>query len=144
MAASAPTVLTGTIGDDVHVIGIRIIEYALRKAGYDVVPLGVLVSQEQFVAAALETDAAAMFVSSLNGHAEISLRGFREACVEAGLADILIYVGGQLTIRRPPWDEVRRLFEDELGVDRVYPPDMDPGDAVRELSADLARVRGRS
>lgn len=143
MAASATSVLTGTIGDDVHVIGIRLIEYALRKAGYDVVPLGVLVSQEQFIAAALETDAAAMFVSSLNGHAEISLRGFREACVEAGLADILIYVGGQLTIRRPPWDEVRRLFEDELGMDRVYPPDMDPGNAVRDLSTDLARVRGK-
>jgi methylaspartate mutase sigma subunit len=129
------------IGDDVHVIGIRIVEYALRRAGFTVVSLGALASQRDFIDAAIESDADAIFVSSLNGHAEMSLRGFRDACVEAGIGDILIYVGGQLTIRRPDWNEVERLFTGELGADRVFPPDATPDQAIELLRGDLAKVR---
>lgn len=138
MNGSQPTVLTGVIGDDVHVIGIRIMEYALRQSGFNVVSLGALASQRDFIEAALESDARAIFISSLNGHAEMSLRGFRDACVEAGIGDVLVYVGGQLTIRRPDWSEVERLFTGELGVDRVFPPDATPEQAIDLLRADLA------
>jgi methylaspartate mutase sigma subunit len=142
MADDPTTVVTGSIGDDVHVIGIRIIEFALRNAGYRVVPLGVLVTQQEFIEAAIESAAAAIFVSTLNGHAELSLTGFRDACRESGIGDILIYVGGQLTIRRPDWSAVRRTFIDELGMNRVYPPGMRPDDAIADLRADLARRVG--
>ena len=54
---SKGTLVTGVIGDDVHVTGIRILEYALREAGFKIVSLGIQVSQVEFVHAALETKA---------------------------------------------------------------------------------------
>ena len=64
------TVVTGVIGDDVHVVGVRILEYALGQAGFKVVPLGSQVSQKEFVGGAIETNADAILISSLSGHAE--------------------------------------------------------------------------
>jgi len=135
------TVVTGTIGDDVHVIGLRIMEYALRQNGFRVVSLGPLAQPKEFIDAAIETAADALFVSSLNGHAELYLPGLRGACVEAGIGDVLIYAGGQLTIRRPEWSEVLRRFVDELGLDRVYPPDVGPETPIRDLESDIAARR---
>jgi methylaspartate mutase sigma subunit len=57
------------MGDDVHVIGIRLMEYALRQSGFAAIPLGPLASPKEFVEAAIETAADALFVSSLNDHA---------------------------------------------------------------------------
>jgi methylaspartate mutase sigma subunit len=131
------TVVTGVIGDDIHVVGLRILEYALRNGGFEVVSLGPLASQREFIDAALETAADALFVSSLNGHGETSLTGLREACVEAGIGDIVIYAGGQLTIRQPAWPEVWHRFVDELGLTRVFPPETDPEVAMTALRADL-------
>jgi methylaspartate mutase sigma subunit len=136
-----PTVVTGTIGDDVHVIGIRLIEYALRQNGFTVVSLGPLAQQREFIEAAIESAADALFISSLNGHAELHLPGLREACIEAGIGDILIYAGGQLTIRRPEWEQVRKRFVDELRLDRIYPPTVDPDTPIRDLEADIAKRR---
>ena len=146
---SKGTVVTGVIGDDVHVIGVRLMEYALRKSGFTVVSLGPLTSQKEFIEAAIETAADAIFVSSLNGHAELHLPGFRGKCVESGIGDILIYAGGQLTIRRPDWDTVLKVFVDDFGLNRVYPPDTGPEIAIRDLEGDLAARkptpgRGRS
>jgi methylaspartate mutase sigma subunit len=142
---SKGTVVTGTIGDDVHVIGLRLMEYALRQNGFRIVSLGPLAQQKEFIDAAVEPAADALFVSSLNGHAELHLPGLREACIEAGIGDILIYAGGQLTIRRPDWEEVRRRFVDELKLDRVYPPDVAAETPIRDLEADIsARTARRS
>lgn len=137
------TVITGVIGDDVHVIGIRLMEYALRQCGFRVVSLGPLAPQQEFIDAAIETAADALFVSSLNGHAAMHLPGLREACVEAGIGDILIYAGGQLTIRRPDWEEVRRHFVDELGLDRVYPASVQPDEPIRDLEHDIRERRAQ-
>jgi methylaspartate mutase sigma subunit len=143
-SASKGTVVTGVIGDDVHVIGIRIMEYALRQSGFTVVSLGPLASQKEFVEAAIETAADALFVSSLNGHAELHLPGLRGACVEAGIGDILIYAGGQLTIRQPEWSGVERRFTQGMGLDRVYPPGTSPDVPIRDLAADIAARRRRA
>lgn len=131
------TIVTGVIGDDIHVVGLRILEYALRNAGFRVVSLGPLAAQREFIDAAVETAADALFVSSLNGHGETSLTGFRDACVEAGIGDIIIYAGGQLTIRQPEWSEVWHRFVDELGLTRVFPPETDPDVAIAALRGDL-------
>ena len=134
-------VVTGVIGDDVHVIGIRLMEYALRQNGFKVVSLGPLAQPKEFIASAIETAADALFISSLNGHAELHIPGLRDACIEAGIGDILIYAGGQLTIRRPDWEQVRKRFVDELKLDRIYPPDVSPDTPIRELEADIAARR---
>ncbi|MGI6317741.1 MAG: cobalamin-dependent protein [Dethiobacteria bacterium] len=54
------TVVTGVIGEDVHIVGIRIIEQALNDNGFKVSSMGAQVSQEEFINAALETNADAI------------------------------------------------------------------------------------
>jgi len=142
--ANKGTVVTGVIGDDVHVIGIRLMEYALRQSGFTVVSLGPLAQQKEFIDAAVETAADALFVSSLNGHAELHLPGLRDACVEAGIGDILIYAGGQLTIRRPEWSEVEKLFLDQYGLSRIYPPETNPDTPIRDLQVDIEARRAKA
>ena len=77
------TFITGVIGEDVHCCGIRILEHAMRDAGYKVVSLGVQISQEEFVNAALETNADAILVSSLSGHAKILIPGLRDKMLKS-------------------------------------------------------------
>ncbi|MBN1188288.1 MAG: methylaspartate mutase subunit S [Dehalococcoidales bacterium] len=134
------TVVTGVIGDDVHVVGIRILEHALKHAGFKVVPLGVQVSQEDFINAAIETRADAILVSSLSGHAQMLVPGLRAKCIEAGLKDILLYLGGQLVIGRTPWEQVESKYR-EMGLDYVCPPNVMPAQVVQRLEADLSTRR---
>lgn len=115
------TLVTGVIGADTHIVGNRILSLALEKAGYKVVTLGALTPAQDFVKAAIETDADGIMVSSLYGQGEIDCRGFRDLCIEAGLEDILIYVGGNLVVGKTPWPEVERKFLD-MGFDRAFPP----------------------
>ncbi len=130
------TLVLGVIGADVHAIGNRILEYALREAGYKVVNLGVLVSQEEFIRAALETGAGAILVSSLYGHGELDCEGFRDKLVEAGLGEILLYIGGYLVVGKGDWPAVEARFK-KMGFDRVYPPGTMPEEAIADLRQDL-------
>lgn len=132
-----PTVVLGVIGADVHAVGNQILAHVFSGADFTVVNLGVMVSQEEFVGAALESDAKAILVSSLYGHGEIDCRGLREKCDEAGLTGILLYAGGNLVVGKTDFDEVKRRFT-AMGFDRVYPPGTDPQTGVDDLKADLA------
>ncbi len=64
-------IVLGVIGSDVHAVGNKILEMAFEEAGFKVINLGVMVSQEEFINAAIESDAAAILVSSLYGHGEM-------------------------------------------------------------------------
>ena len=136
-ASSGVTVVTGVIGADVHCIGINIVEYGLKNAGYRVVSLGVQTTQEEFIAAAIETDARAILISSVYGHAQLDCRGFQEKCIEAGLEDVLLFIGGNLAVRSDaPWEETYAAMK-ALGFHRVYPPRSSITDMLRDLAADL-------
>ena len=115
------TLVTGVIGSDTHIVGIRILGMALEKAGYTVVALGALTPADEFIKAAVETAADAIMVSSLYGQGELDCRDFRNLCIEAGLEDILLYVGGNLVVGKQPWTEVERRYRD-MGFDRAFPP----------------------
>ncbi len=130
------TLVLGVIGSDVHAVGNKILEVSFQQAGFDVVNLGVLVSQKEFVEAAVETNADAIMVSSLYGHGEIDVRGLREALIEAGIGDILMYIGGYLVVGSQDWADVENKFK-QLGFDRVYPPSTLPEDVIPTLKADL-------
>jgi methylaspartate mutase S subunit len=136
-----PTVITGTVGQDSHSIGTRLLSRVLRDNGFKVVELGGLTSPEEFIHAARETDADAILMSSLYGMAEIDLAGFKDACVEAGLQDILLYLGGYLMVGRHDWSEAEMRFK-ALGFHRVYPPDVNLDKAMEDLRADL-KARGK-
>ena len=119
--AMGRTIVTGVVGSDTHIVGNRILSMALEKAGYQVVGLGALTPAADFIKAAVETNADAIMVSSLYGQGELDCRGFRDLCVEAGLDDILLYVGGNLVVGKQDWPSVERRFLD-MGFDRAAPP----------------------
>ena len=131
------TVVTGVIGADTHIVGNRILSMALEDAGYRVVSLGALTPAADFIRAAIETAADAILVSSLYGQGELDCRGFRDLCIEAGLDDILLYVGGNLVVGKQPWDDVERRFLD-MGFDRAFPPSTRVETALAALAADFA------
>ncbi|NLZ67290.1 MAG: methylaspartate mutase subunit S [Clostridiaceae bacterium] len=126
----------GVIGADVHAVGIRILDFAFTEAGFDVTNLGVMVSQEEYIGAAIETQADAIIVSSLYGHGELDCRGFRDKCDEAGLEGILLYVGGNIVVGKQDFSEVEKRFH-AMGFDRVFPPGTPPKTTINWLKKDL-------
>ena len=131
------TLITGVIGSDAHIVGNRIVSMALEKAGYKVVSLGALTPAADFTKAAVETNADAILVSSLYGQGELDCRGFRDLCVETGLEDILLYVGGNLVVGKQPWPEVEQRFL-AMGFDRAFPPGTRPPEIIELLERDFA------
>ena len=130
------TLVTGLIGEDVHIVGIRILEHALRNEGYNIVALGAQTTQEEFINAARETNARAILVSSLSGHANVLVAGLRDKCNEAGMKKILLYLGGQLIIGEMEWPEVEKMYK-KMGFDRVYNPNVEIPRVIKDLEADL-------
>ncbi len=130
------TLIIGVIGADVHAVGNQILYFAFREAGYNVINLGVTVSQEEFIEAAIEAKADAILVSSLYGHGELDCQGLRDKCNEAGLKDILLYVGGNIVVGKQPFDEVKKRFED-MGFNRVFAPGTSPDTTIAALKEDL-------
>jgi methylaspartate mutase sigma subunit len=137
-----PVIVTGVIGSDTHIVGNRILSMALEKAGYKVIALGALTPAADFIKAAVETDADAILVSSLYGQGELDCRGFRDLCIEAGLDDILLYVGGNLVVGKQAWPDVEKRFL-EMGFDRAAAPGTRIEAVLTWLDEDLAaRNRG--
>lgn len=131
------TLVTGVIGSDTHIVGNRILSLALEKAGFKVVALGALTPAQDFIKAAVETAADAILVSSLYGQGELDCRGFRDLCIEAGLEEILLYVGGNLVVGKRSWEETERTFL-AMGFDRAFPPGTRTPDVVELLNRDFA------
>ena len=132
----ASRIVLGVIGADCHSVGNKILDAFFTEAGFHVVNLGVMVAQEEFLDAAVETDAAAILVSSLYGHGLIDCEGLREKAVERGLERILLYVGGNLVVGKTPFEEVERKFK-AMGFDRVFPPQVDLADVAKMLRRDI-------
>lgn len=130
------TIIMGVIGADVHAVGNRILEFAFSQAGFNVINLGVMVAQEEYIEAAIEADASAIIVSSLYGHGELDCQGFKEKCIEAGLGDIPLFIGGNLVVGKQDFDDVEQKFTD-LGFDFVYPPGTLPDITIADLKQEL-------
>ena len=127
----------GVIGADVHAVGIQILYHAFQDAGFDVTNLGVMVSQEEYIDAAIETNADAIVVSSLYGQGELDCRGMRDKCIEAGLKDIPLFVGGNIVVGKQDFEEVKKRFY-AMGFNRVYPP----GTPIEQTLPDIVEVLG--
>ena len=117
-------------------MGHKILTYVLEEAGFKVVPLGVQCSPEELIAAAIETKADAILISSMAGHGEVHCREFREKCIEAGLEEIILYAGGNLVVGSLPWEYTEKVFK-EMGFNRVYPPGVDLDQVIKDLKKDL-------
>lgn len=137
-----PRVVIGVIGDDIHIVGNRIMQLALEESGCRVFNLRTRNRPEHFVQAALEVHAHAVFVSSLNGEGEHWCSDFRRQFLEAGLTQALLYVGGNVVVGSRSESEVVKLFKG-YGFDRVYHQRPDIGAAISDLFEDL-RSNGKA
>jgi methylaspartate mutase sigma subunit len=129
-------VVIGVIGDDIHVVGNRVMQLALEESGFQVFNLRTRNRPEHFCQAALETNSHAVFVSSLNGEGEYWCANFRKQFDDAGLGDVILYVGGNVIVGDRPREEVEALFK-SYGFDRVYHQQPDIGIAIADLLEDL-------
>ena len=134
---NSSTIMLGVIGADCHAVGNKIIDHVLSKEGFKVVNLGVMVSQDEFIDNAIETGASAILVSSIYGHGEIDCLGFRGRCIERGVGNMVLYVGGNLVIGKRAFSEVETLFL-EMGFDRVFSPSVDLLEVAKFLRQDIA------
>ena len=130
------TIITGVIGMDAHIVGNRILQRVLEKEGFKVVPLGALTPPDEFIKAAVETNADAIVISSLYGHAEIDCQDFGNKCIESGLQDVLLYIGGNLSVGTSDFEKTKKIFND-MGFDRVYPPEVKLEDFISDIKNDL-------
>lgn len=136
MSQEKNKIVIGVIGSDVHAVGNKIIDYALKQEGFDVINIGVLSTQEDFINAALETDADAILVSSLYGHGEIDAKGLREKTIEAGIGEIPLFIGGNVVVGKQDWNNVEQRFN-EMGFNKVYPPGTRIEKVIPEIKAEL-------
>ena len=126
----------GVIGSACHAVGNKILDYSLTEAGFEVTNIGVLSPQEDFINAALETNADAILVSSLYGQGELDCKGLRKKCDEAGLKGIKLFVGGNIVVGKQNFDEVYKRFT-AMGFDHVYPPGTPVETTIKDLHADF-------
>lgn len=135
------TLITAVIGSDRHTAGTRSLGTALERAGFRVVSMASLAPPFDFVSAAVETSADAILVFSLYAQGELDFRGFREFCIEAGIGEILIYVGGNLVEGNEDWGDVEGRFLN-MGFDRAFPPETSTNAIVSALERDFLAPAG--
>jgi len=134
------SVVIGTIGSDAHIIGAWVIKHTFLQAGFKVAFLGSMVPQEDFINAAVESDADAILVSSSYGMGPIDCEGMRDRCIEAGLDDIILYAGGTVVApleMEQKWHEVEKHFTENLGFNRVFKNTVDAKQCLAILKQDL-------
>lgn len=130
------TIVIGVIGSDCHAVGNKIIDHVLTQQGFNVINVGVISPQEDFINAAVETNADAIIVSSLYGHGELDCEGFKDKCNEAGLEDVKLYVGGNIVVGKQAWEDVEKRFLN-MGFDRVYKPGTSIETTAEDIKKDL-------
>lgn len=92
-------VVTGVVGNDIHVVANRLIDLSLRARGFEVFNLGVNTYLEEFFDAAVETGADILLISSLNGEAEGWGREVKSLKAKyKGLDNLIMMIGGNLVV----------------------------------------------
>ncbi len=125
-------VVIGVLGSDVHAVGNTIMQRVLETNGVEVVNIGVLSSQEDFINAAIETGADALLVSSLYGHGEIDCMGFKEKMIESNLEHVKMFIGGNIVVGKQDEATVIERFE-KMGFDKAYGPGVQIMDVLDEI-----------
>ncbi len=136
-------VVTGVVGNDIHVVANRLIEIALEERGFSVYNLGVNTYLEEFLDAVVETDADVLLISSLNGEAEGWCRDLQILKNEVTFRkEVLFMIGGNLGVGEMDAQEVEAKFK-RFGFDLVF-HQVDLNIGLDRLEAELARRRGAS
>ena len=133
-------VVTGVVGNDIHVVANRLIDLSLRARGYEVFNLGVNTHLEEFFDAAVETGAEVLMISSLNGEAEgwgreVNLLRSRYK----NLDDLVMMIGGNLVVGSGNTEDIVARYRN-YGFDLVcHQVDLNTG---LDMLAELLQARG--
>jgi methylaspartate mutase sigma subunit len=111
-------VVTGVVGNDIHVVANRLIDISLQARGFEVFNLGVNTYLEEFIDAVVETDADVLLISSLNGEAEGWCRELQFLRAEYELKDVVFVIGGNLSVGEASEDLVPKYKS--YGFDLVF------------------------
>ena len=112
-------VVTGVVGNDIHVVANRLIDLSLQARGYDVFNLGVNTHLEEFFDAVVETGAEVLMISSLNGEAEGWGREVRLLKSKyKTLDDVIMVIGGNLVVGSGDTQEIVSRYKN-YGFDLV-------------------------
>lgn len=129
-------VVTGVVGNDIHVVANRLIDLSLQARGFEVFNLGVNTYLEEFVDAVIETNADILLISSLNGEAEGWCREVKILKSKYGnlLDDVVFMIGGNLVVGTGSADDIVPRFKN-YGFDLVFHQvDLNTGlDALEEF-----------
>lgn len=113
-------VVTGVVGNDIHVVANRLIELSLDARGFEVFNLGVNTYLEEFFDAAVETNADVLLISSLNGEAEGWAREFKLIKSRYKTLDNLVMmIGGNLVVGTADADTIVPKYKN-YGFDLVF------------------------
>ncbi|WP_300365527.1 methylaspartate mutase subunit S [Hydrogenimonas sp.] len=113
-------VVTGVVGNDIHVVANRLIEISLKERGFTVFNLGVNTYLEEFLDAIVETDADVLLISSLNGEAEGWCRDLQILKKQYTFRkDVVFMIGGNLGVGEMDPDALVPKFKN-YGFDLVF------------------------
>jgi methylaspartate mutase sigma subunit len=113
-------VVTGVVGNDIHVVANRLIELSLNARGFEVFNLGVNTYLEEFFDAAVETGAEVLLISSLNGEAEGWSREIKLLKSKyKNLDNLVMVIGGNLVVGSADADVIVPKYKN-YGFDLVF------------------------
>ncbi len=112
-------VVTGVVGNDIHVVANRLIDISLEERGFEVFNLGVNTYLEEFMDAVIETDADVLLISSLNGEAEGWCRDLQILKSQYDFKDVTFMIGGNLGVGEMDSELLVPKFQ-KYGFDLVF------------------------
>jgi len=113
-------VVTGVVGNDIHVVANRLIELSLNARGFEVFNLGVNTYLEEFFDAVVETRADVLLISSLNGEAEGWAREVKLLRSKyKNLDNLVMVIGGNLVVGTADADTIVPKYK-KYGFDLVF------------------------
>jgi len=113
-------VVTGVVGNDIHVVANRLIDISLQARGFEVFNLGVNTYLEEFMDAVIETNADVLLISSLNGEAEGWCRELNILKSKyKNLDGVVFMLGGNLSVGEAKEEEIVPKFKN-YGFDLVF------------------------
>ncbi|WP_415395739.1 methylaspartate mutase subunit S [Sulfurimonas sp. CS5] len=113
-------VVTGVVGNDIHVVANRLIELSLNARGFEVFNLGVNTYLEEFFDAVVETGADILLISSLNGEAEGWSREIKLLKSKyKNLDNLVMMIGGNLVVGSASAEDIVPKYK-KYGFDLVF------------------------
>lgn len=131
--------LIGSIGDDIHSVGMALLTLAFREQGFVVRNLGILNDLEDYFRLAPNFDI--LMISCNNGHVDLYLEGFSQRLSSFQLSDPdpkLWYLGGCLSVSGDTEGIKKKYLQ--MGFDFVAPKPITFETVLENIQRDLNRL----